>query len=91
MIDVPMVVKEKGAMIMLEDWRFSIPFISLISIIYTSPAFIILSLIVYCKNTHSAIMPSSKKQVFTFGFLSFSILSFLIWFASMLTMDVIFN
>ncbi len=44
MIDVPMVVKEKGAMIMLEDWRFSIPFISLISIIYTSPAFIILSL-----------------------------------------------
>ncbi len=91
MIDVPMVVKTKAAMVMLEDLRFSIPFISLVSIICAAPTFIILSLIIYRKNTHSAIMPSSKKQVFTFGFLSFSILSFLMWFASMLTMDVIFN
>ena len=90
MIDVLM-LKAKAAMVMLEDLRFSIPFISLVSIICAAPTFIILSLIIYRKNTHSAIMPSSKKQVFTFGFLSFSILSFLMWFASILTMDVIFQ
>ena len=90
MIDVLM-LKTKAAIVMLEDLRFSIPFISLVSIICATPTFIILSLIIYRKNTHSAIMPSSKKQVFTFGFLSFSILSFLMWFASMLTIDVIFK
>lgn len=90
MIDALM-LKAKAAMAMLEYFRFSIPFISLVSIICTAPTFIILSLIIYRKNTHSAIMPSSKKQVFTFGFLSFSILSFLMWFALMLTRDVIFK
>lgn len=90
MIDALM-LKAKAAMAMLEYFRFSIPFISLVSIICTAPTFIILSLIIYRKNTHSAIMPSSKKQAFTFGFLSFSILSFLMWFALMLTRDVIFK
>ncbi|AAP76967.1 hypothetical protein [Helicobacter hepaticus] len=89
MIDVLML--RKGAMAILEDFRFSIPFISLVSIICAAPTFIVLSFIILRKNTHSAIMPSSKKQVFTFGFLSFSILSFLMWFASILTMDVIFQ
>ena len=55
-------------------------YLFLASIIFTSPTFVILLLIVYYKNSYSSTIPSSKARVFTFGFLFFSILCFIVFF-----------
>lgn len=48
------------------------------SIIFTSPTFVVLFLVIYYKNLHSNTMPSSKARSFIFSFLFFSILCFII-------------
>lgn len=49
------------------------------AIVFTSPIFVVLSLIIYYKNIHSVIIPSSKTRSFTFSFLFFSILCFAVF------------
>lgn len=47
------------------------------NIIFTSPTFVVLFLIIYYKNSHSSTMPSSKARSFIFSFLFFNILCFI--------------
>ena len=48
-----------------------------LALLFTSPTFIILSLVIFLKNSYSITNPSSKRKSFTFGFFFFSIVCFI--------------
>ncbi|BAM32683.1 hypothetical protein HCBAA847_1453 [Helicobacter cinaedi CCUG 18818 = ATCC BAA-847] len=69
------IIKSRGVDNFVESHFVSIFYLPLITPIHMSLIFIVLFLIIYYKNPHFKITPSSKTRSFKFGFLFFSIVS----------------
>lgn len=73
------IIKSRGVDNFVDFFRIShfvsIFYLPLITPIHMSLIFIVLFLIIYYKNPHFKITPSSKTRSFKFGFLFFSIVS----------------